>query len=107
MALTAHALQAVKFRMKSVNNERHITSEAEIVLLLYLPSKCSGVTEICHVALHTHALRAVKVKLKSFSNEGHFPFEAETVFHPYLPSHCSVVNEVCHVRMSQMQCKLG
>jgi hypothetical protein len=49
-----------------------------MVQVTYLPSVCSGVTEICHKALPAHALRAVKDNLKSVSNEGHFTLEAKT-----------------------------
>jgi hypothetical protein len=46
MTLSAHALRAVKVRLKSVSNERHFTLEAETVFLPYFPSLCSGMTEI-------------------------------------------------------------
>jgi hypothetical protein len=45
-ALPAHALRAVKVRLKSVSNEGHFTLEAETIFRSYLPSHCSGVTEI-------------------------------------------------------------
>jgi hypothetical protein len=92
MPLPAHALLAVKVRLKSVGNERHFTPDAETVFPPYLPSKCSGVTKICHTALPAHALQSVQVRLKSVSNEGYFTLEAERVFRPYLRSHCSGVN---------------
>jgi hypothetical protein len=69
MALLAHAVQAVKNKFKSLNNEGHFTFEAETVFRPYLNSHCSGVNEICHFALSAHALRAVQVRLKSVSNE--------------------------------------
>jgi hypothetical protein len=85
MALIAHALSAVQVTLKSVSNEGHFTLEAEIVFHTYLPSHCSEVTKIRHVALPVHALRAVQVRLKSVRNEGHFTLEAETVFRPISP----------------------
>jgi hypothetical protein len=63
MALLARALRTVQVRTKSLSNEGHFTLEAETVSRSYIPSHCSGGTEICHMALPAHALRAVKVKL--------------------------------------------
>jgi hypothetical protein len=57
------------------------------VIRPYLPSRCSGVTQICHMGPPAHALKVVKVRLKSVSTEGHFTLEAERVFCLYLPSH--------------------
>jgi hypothetical protein len=91
MTLTAHALQPVEVMLKSVGNEGPFTLEVES-FSSYLPSHCSGVTELCHILLPpAHALRTVQVNLKSFGNEGHPTPKAETVFCPYLPSCCSGV----------------
>jgi hypothetical protein len=79
----------VRVRFKIVSNEEHISLEAELVLIPYFPSHCSGVIEICHVALPAYALREVQVWLKSGSNEGHIILEAETVSTPY-PPHIAV-----------------
>jgi hypothetical protein len=87
MALTAHELEAVQVTWTSVNNEGHFTLEAERVFRPYLPSHCSGVTEVCHMELPAHALRAVQARLKSFSDEGNFTIEANGVFvriYPYI-----------------------
>jgi hypothetical protein len=101
VTLSAHALQAVQFRSKSVSNEGHFALVAETVSRPYLPLHCSGVTETCEISLPAHALQAVQVRLKSVSNEGHFILESETRFRPYLPSHCSGVNEIVrHVAIS-------
>jgi hypothetical protein len=62
----------------------------------YLPSHCSEVTEICHMALTAHALEGVEVRLKSVGNEWHITLEDEKVFRPYFPPHCSGVTEKCH-----------
>jgi hypothetical protein len=77
----------MQVRLKSLINEGHFTREAKKVLHPFLPSHCSGVTEICHMALSAQVLSAVHVRLKSVINEGYFPLVAETVFRPYLPSH--------------------
>jgi hypothetical protein len=45
MVLSAHALQAVQVRVKSLSNERHFTIQAETVSRLYLPQDSSVVTE--------------------------------------------------------------
>jgi hypothetical protein len=37
MVLTAHALQAVQVRLKSVGNEEQFTPEVETVFIPYLP----------------------------------------------------------------------
>jgi hypothetical protein len=87
MAPSSHALLAVQDGLKSISNERDITLEAETVFRPYLPSHCSGVVEIGHMALSEHALPAVEVRLKSVSNEGHFTLEADTLFRPYFQRH--------------------
>jgi hypothetical protein len=78
VALPAHGLHAVQFRLKSVSNEGHFTLETETVFLPYPSSHCIGMTEISHVALPDHAPKAMQVWSTSFSNEGHFTREAET-----------------------------
>jgi hypothetical protein len=55
MALHTHALQLLQGWSKSVSNEGHFTLEAETVFSPYLPSHCSGVTEICHMAIPAQA----------------------------------------------------
>jgi hypothetical protein len=110
MAVPAHALPAVQVRLKSVRNEGPFTLEAETVFRPYLPSYCSGVTQVYNMELPTHALLALQVRLITESNKGHFILEAQTVFHPYIPSHCSAVTETCHMaplRMRYVQCQLG
>jgi hypothetical protein len=87
MALPAHALQAVQDSLKYVSNEGHFTLEARTVTPPYLPSHCSGVTQIRHMELPAHVLEAVKVRLKEVSNERHFTLEAERVSCPCLLSH--------------------
>jgi hypothetical protein len=72
----------VQVKLKSVSNEGHFTLDAETVFLPYLPSLCSGVTEICDMALYTHALLAVQITVKSDSNEVNFTVEAEEIFRP-------------------------
>jgi hypothetical protein len=72
----------VQVSLKSVSNEGHFTVEAETVFRPYLLSNCSGVNEICNMALPAHVLRAVQVRLKSVSNERHFTLEAEKLFRP-------------------------
>jgi hypothetical protein len=99
MAITAHALQAVQVRLKSVSNEGHFTFEAETVIRPYHPSHCCGVTEIYHMTLPAHALCAVQDMLKSVSDEGHFTLEAETVFRPYLLSHFGGVPQKCDMAL--------
>jgi hypothetical protein len=59
MILTAHALQALQVRLKSVSNEGHFTFEAETVFRPYLAYDCSGVTEKYHIVLPAHALQGV------------------------------------------------
>jgi hypothetical protein len=78
IAQPAHALHAVKFRLKLVSNKGHFTHEAERVFRTYHTRHCSWVTKICHIALLAHALRVEQVRLKSVSNEGDFALEAET-----------------------------
>jgi hypothetical protein len=80
MAVPEHALRAVQVRLKSVSNEGHFIREVETVLHPYLPSHCSGVTEICHISLPDHALQTVHVRFIWVSNEGHFTVKAEIVF---------------------------
>jgi hypothetical protein len=64
MPLVAHALRAVKDRLKSVSNEGHFTFEAETVFRPYLPVHCGGMREKCQMALPTQALKAVQDRLK-------------------------------------------
>jgi hypothetical protein len=45
MVLTAHALQALEVRLRSVRNKGHFTVEAETLFRPYLAYDCSGVTE--------------------------------------------------------------
>jgi hypothetical protein len=101
MALPAHALLAVKVRLKSVRNKRYFTHEAKTVFPTNVSSHRSGVTEIFHMALGTHALRAVQGRLKSVSNEGQFSFEGETLFRLHLPPppaiFCKGVTGICHL----------
>jgi hypothetical protein len=56
MGLFAHALLAVQVTLNSVSNEGDFTLEVERVFRPHLPSHCSGVTEICHMAIPAHAL---------------------------------------------------
>jgi hypothetical protein len=72
MAHPGHELRAVLGRLKSVSNEGHLTLETERVFRLYLPYDCSGVTEICYLALAADAIPAVQVCLKSAINEVQF-----------------------------------
>jgi hypothetical protein len=94
MALTAHALKAGEVKLKSVSNEEHFTVDAKTVIHPLLPSHCSGVLQISHMAIAAHVLRAVQVRLNSVSNGGHFTLEAHTAFRPYLPEHFSGVPEI-------------
>jgi hypothetical protein len=110
MALPAHALRAVQVVLKSVGNEVCFTLEAETVFRPYLPSHCSCLNEISHMAPLAHALRAVQVRLKSDSNEGHFTLEAEKVFRPYLATHGSGVTQTSNLaqpRLLHRRCKFG
>jgi hypothetical protein len=85
MVFPAHTLRVVQVRLKAGSNEGHFTLQAETAFHPCLPSHCSGVTEICHMALSAHALRGLQVRLQTVSNERHFALEAETVFRTYLP----------------------
>jgi hypothetical protein len=94
MASTAHALQEVQVRLKSVGNEGQFTHKAETLFRPCLPSHCSGVTEIYNMPVTAHALRVVQSRVISVGNEGYFTLEDERVSRPYLPSHCSGVTEI-------------
>jgi hypothetical protein len=82
MALPTHSLRAVQVRLKSVSNEGHFTLEAEIFFCPYLPSHCSGVSDIYHIKLPAHVLSRVQVTIKSVSNSEYFTLEAERVSPP-------------------------
>jgi hypothetical protein len=56
--LTAHASPAVQVRLKSISIEGHFVLMAETAFRPYLPSHCSGVTEIYDTELRLHALKA-------------------------------------------------
>jgi hypothetical protein len=75
----------MQVKLKTVSNEGHFILEAETVFPPYLPSHCSGATEMCHVALPAHALQSVQVRLSLVSNEGHFTLEAKIVSVPISP----------------------
>jgi hypothetical protein len=45
MELTAHAIEAVQVKFKSVGNEEHFALQVETVFRPHLPKDCSGVTE--------------------------------------------------------------
>jgi hypothetical protein len=78
--LPAHALLAVKVRLKSVSNKGHFTLGTERVFRSHLSSHCSGVSEICYMAPPGHSLRVMQVRLTSVSNEGHFTVLADEFF---------------------------
>jgi hypothetical protein len=80
MALLAHTLRGVKFRLEMFSKEGHFTPEVEAVFRPYFHSHRSGPIEICHVSIPEHGLRAVQVTLKSARNERHFTCQAETLF---------------------------
>jgi hypothetical protein len=100
MALPAHALREGQGRLKSKSNGGHFTIEDEKLFRPYLPSHCSGVTEICHLELPALALRAVNLMLKSVSNVGHFTLETLRVFSPYLVSHWTGITKICHMALT-------
>jgi hypothetical protein len=64
MAFSALALGAVQVTLESVSNGGHFSLEVETVFRPYIHSHCSGMTEICYMALTTHALPAMEVRLK-------------------------------------------
>jgi hypothetical protein len=81
-----------------VSNEEHFQLKAETVFRLYLNWNCSGVTEICHMALPAQALRAVHVWLKSVINEANITRE-EKHFFVLSPLAISLVPEICAVAL--------
>jgi hypothetical protein len=94
MALTAHALQAVQFRLKSVSNEGHFTLEAESVSHPYLPPPYSGRTEVSYMAHKAKALTAVQVTLRPVSKKRHFTMQHGRVTRPYVHPYFSGVTEI-------------
>jgi hypothetical protein len=93
----ANALRVLQIRLKWVSNEGHFTLDLETIFRPYLPCRCSGLTETCHMVLPAHAREAVQVSFKSVCYAGHFTLDLETIFRPYLPCRCSGLTEICHM----------
>jgi hypothetical protein len=95
MELSAPVLLAVQFRFKLVGKEGHYILESERVFRPHLPSHCSGVTEIRHMALPAHELCVVQVSFKTV-----FSSWDRNGFSSISPSHCSGVTSMYHVALA-------
>jgi hypothetical protein len=110
MAPPRHATQRKQVWLKSGYNEGHFTLQAETVFRPYLPSHCSGVGQIYHMAHTAHVLRAVYISLNWESNMTHFTLEAKEFFVPVSPcitvgwAKCATWHSL---GMRYKHCKLG
>jgi hypothetical protein len=57
MAQLVHALERAHVKLKSDSNEGRFILDAERLFHPYFFSHCSGIAEICHMALPADALR--------------------------------------------------